>query len=284
MKKSVDRDIRPPLTAKSAFNRAMIFHITLAVLLIISIINAPKSMPPQGLNLKQADKIVQATAISSQQVAQEVKQLQDEQTAAQNAQAEKLAAMQKAAADALAAKQQQAAQLAALKAQQQALQQQAAQQLAALKQQQVDAAKQLAATQEANVKAQKQAKLQQAAKLDLAKQMGAQETQLDKQQNQQVNDEISRYTALILQAISQQWLIPANADPTSFCIVEIKLGDGGVVQSVNLQKSSGNPQLDSSAIAAVYKASPLPVPADPQVFAKMQDINLKVRPADVQSQ
>lgn len=281
MKKSTE--IKPPLTGKHAFNRALIFHIVLAVLLVVSIVNAPKSMPPHGLDLKQADKIVQATAISSQQVAQEVKQLQDQQTAAANAQAAQLAAVQKAAADALAAKQQQAAQLAALKAQQVQIQQQAAQQLAALKQQQADAAKQLAATQAATVKAAQQAKLQQAAKLDLAKQMAGEETQLDKQQNQQTNNEISRYTALILQAISQQWLIPPNVDPTKYCILEIKLADGGVVQSVNLQKSSGDPQLDRSAIAAVYKASPLPVPADPQIFAKMQDINLKVRPEDVQS-
>jgi len=306
MKKSAD--LKPPLKAKTAFNRSVTFHLLIGVFLVVSLVTASQVTPPPGLNIKQADKIVQATAISSQQVAQEVKQIQSEQTAAANAQAAKLAAIQKAAADALAAKQQQAAQLAALKAQQQALRQQAAQQLAALKQQQADAAKQLAATQAAaakaaqqaaatkaaqqdaakqlaatkaaQVKAQQQAKLQQAAKLDLAKQMSAEETQLDKQRNQQVNDEISRYTVLILQAISQQWLIPPNVDPTKYCVLEIKLGAGGVVQTVSLQKSSGDDQLDRSAIAAVYKASPLPVPADPQIFAKMQDINLKVRPED----
>ena len=232
MKKSAE--LKQPLSTKNAFNRALTFHVILAVLLVVSIINAPKSMPPQGLDLKQADRIVQATAISSQQVNNEVKQLQDQQAAADKAQADKLAAMQKAAAAALAAKQQQAAELAAMKAQQQALQQQAAQQLAALKQQQADAAKQLADTKAATVKAQQQAKLQQAAKLDLAKQMAGEETQLDKQRNQQISNQISRYTALILQAISQQWLIPPNVDPSKYCVLEIKLGDGGVVQAVNL--------------------------------------------------
>lgn len=258
-----------PLTKQRAFNRAFVFHIVLLALLIISIMNAPSVTTPHGLDLKQADRIVQATAISNQQVSQEVQKLQDEQQAQTKAQADKLAAIQKAAAEAQAMKQQQ-----------QALQQQAEQQLAILKQQQADAAKQLAATKAAAVKAAQQAKLQQSAKLDLAKQMSQEETQLDKQQNQQINDQISRYTTLILQAIGQQWIIPPNVDPTKYCILEIKLGDGGVVQSVNLQKSSGDPQLDRSAMAAVYKASPLPVPADPQIFAKMQDINLKVRPED----
>lgn len=267
------------LSSKQAFNRALIFHIIIAIGLFVSWVSSPPISPPRGLNLKQADKIVQATVINSQQVDQAVTQIENQQKAQAAAQAAKLAAMQKAAADAVAAKQQQEAKLAQLKAQQQALQQQAAAQLAALKQQQADAAKQLAATKAATLKAQ-QAKLQQAAKLDLAKQMSSEETQLDKQKNQQMNDQISQYTTLILQAIGQQWIIPPNVDPTKFCILEIKLASGGVVQTVSLQKSSGDSQLDSSAIAAVYKASPLPVPADPAVFAKMQDINLKVRPQD----
>jgi colicin import membrane protein len=36
--------------------------------------------------------------------------------------------------------------------------------------------------------------------------------------------------------------------------------------------------LDCSAIATVYKVSPLPVPTEPELFDKMREISLTVQP------
>ncbi|MBY0543918.1 MAG: cell envelope integrity protein TolA, partial [Gammaproteobacteria bacterium] len=80
------------------------------------------------------------------------------------------------------------------------------------------------------------------------------------------------------QAIGQQWIIPPNSNRSSFCVLEIRLAAGGIVSSVQIKQSSGDPILDRSAMTAVYKASPLPVPSDPSLFKLMQDINLKVQP------
>jgi colicin import membrane protein len=58
----------------------------------------------------------------------------------------------------------------------------------------------------------------------------------------------------------------------------VRLGDGGEVLDVKLVRSSGYSQLDNSATAAVYKASPLPVPGDPELFEKFREIRLLVKP------
>ena len=55
----------------------------------------------------------------------------------------------------------------------------------------------------------------------------------------------------------------------------MQIGPGGVVINVSVARSSGNPALDNSARAAVFKASPLPVPDDPDLFNAFRQITLK---------
>lgn len=93
--------------------------------------------------------------------------------------------------------------------------------------------------------------------------------------------EVNRYKALILQAISQQWLVPMGVDKSLSCQLLIRIAPGGTVLDVQLQKSSGDPALDSSARAAVLKASPLPVPANADAFDAFRQFVLKVKPENV---
>jgi colicin import membrane protein len=90
--------------------------------------------------------------------------------------------------------------------------------------------------------------------------------------------EIDKYKGLIIDAIGQQWIVPDNANKELSAILLIRLAPGGMVLDVKLVKSSGDPALDRSAIAAVYKASPLPVPTEPELFDKMREISLTVQP------
>ncbi|HBS52209.1 MAG TPA: cell envelope integrity protein TolA [Coxiellaceae bacterium] len=90
--------------------------------------------------------------------------------------------------------------------------------------------------------------------------------------------EVDKYKALILQAISSQWIIPEGVDSKSVCRLLINVAPGGVVLNVQLVSSSGNLALDRSAQAAVLKASPLPVPEDVSLFDRVRTINLTVRP------
>jgi colicin import membrane protein len=98
------------------------------------------------------------------------------------------------------------------------------------------------------------------------------------QQAQIMQGVVDQYKALILQAIGQNWIIPPGADKQSSAELFIRLAPDGTVISVKLIKSSGNPALDESAITAVQKASPLPVPNDLQQFNAFRQINLVVKP------
>jgi colicin import membrane protein len=92
---------------------------------------------------------------------------------------------------------------------------------------------------------------------------------------------VNKYQALILQAISEQWIVPAGANKHAYCQLMIRLAPGGTVLDVVITKSSGDPSLDRSARAAVFKASPLPVPDTAFEFQAFKQFVLKVKPENI---
>lgn len=107
------------------------------------------------------------------------------------------------------------------------------------------------------------------------------EAQANAEQAASMAGEINKYKALILNAISRQWIFPDNVDPNLSSKFRIRLAPDGMVLEVSLLKSSGDSILDRSAQTAIYKASPLPVPHDPATFNQFRDINLTVRPTQI---
>lgn len=97
----------------------------------------------------------------------------------------------------------------------------------------------------------------------------------------QIAGEVNKYKALIVNAISRQWILPENVDHQLSSQFRIRLAPDGMVLDVHLLRSSGDPVLDRSAQTAIYKASPLPVPADAEAFNLFRDISLTVRPEQV---
>lgn len=110
-----------------------------------------------------------------------------------------------------------------------------------------------------------------------AAQKEAQE-QIEAAQAAQMQGEVDRYKALILNAIRQRWIEPEDIDKSLSSKFLIRLAPGGVVLDVRLLESSGNPELDRSARAAVFKASPLPVPGNALVFEQFREFTLTVKP------
>ncbi len=92
---------------------------------------------------------------------------------------------------------------------------------------------------------------------------------------------VDKYKALILGAIGRQWILPDQVDSQLSSRFKIRLAPNGHVLDVLLTRSSGDPILDRSAQAAIYKASPLPVPEDPAAFNLFREITLTVRPENV---
>ena len=111
----------------------------------------------------------------------------------------------------------------------------------------------------------------------------AAEAKIQSAQLAAMQGKVNRYKAMILEAISANWIVPDKVNKKLVCNFRIRLASNGTVLTVMLTKSSGDPVLDRSAEAAVYKASPLPVPKDPQVFNQFRVFNLTVRPEKVLS-
>lgn len=123
--------------------------------------------------------------------------------------------------------------------------------------------------------------LQETAEKSLRQQLLNEEIKLQGTQSRQAQGEVNKYKALILQAISEHWIIPTQANKRLYCELMIRLAPGGMVLDVQVTKTSGDPSLDSSARAAVLKASPLPVPTDSGAFDPFRQFVLKVKPENV---
>jgi colicin import membrane protein len=163
--------------------------------------------------------------------------------------------------------------------------------MAALKEQQKIAAETLkkskAAAEEAAVKLKKQKddeakalkqKQQYEAAAALQKQIATKQAAIAQQRSEAINGIVDQYKGLILEAISKNWLVPPGADPKLACQLVITLGASGQVMNVQVVKGSGNALLDQSAVAAVYKASPLPVPDDADAAALFKQFSLTLKP------
>ncbi len=89
---------------------------------------------------------------------------------------------------------------------------------------------------------------------------------------------IDEYVLLIQQKVERSWIRPPDAGGDLSCTVEVRLIPGGEVIDAQIVRSSGNPVFDRSVEAAVFKASPLPVPSDVDVMQKFRTIRFEFKP------
>jgi colicin import membrane protein len=115
----------------------------------------------------------------------------------------------------------------------------------------------------------------------LQQQMQQETQRLAGAQTQAMRGVVDKYKALILQAISHNWLVPPSVNKKLSAELLIRLAPGGMVLDVQVAKSSGDEGLDHSAQAAVFKASPLPVPHDSDEFESFRQFVLKVKPENI---
>lgn len=115
----------------------------------------------------------------------------------------------------------------------------------------------------------------------LADEAAAAQSAQNAEKQARIAGEVDKYKALIINAISRNWILPENADSSMSSKFRIRLAPDGMVLEVELTQGSGDPLLDRSAQTAIYKASPLPVPTDAETFNQFRDISLTVRPEHV---
>lgn len=300
-----------------AFAAAIMLHLGVAIMLVndtsskqpvlmlASIAEEAKAAPT---DLKPQEKAIKAVSINNNEVMEAVNQLKENRLRQQQAEEQKqqklLEQAQQARKERLAEQQQlqklkqESAKLAIAREKQLADEQLRLKQLA---KQKAEEQKQLADIKKQQLLLQKQQK-EEANKLAELKKKKAEElaqeanariekanaenkrqaaiaqAAADSERNARIAGEVDKFKALIVNAISSQWILPDNADRTMSSQFRIRLAPNGAVLDVSLTRSSGDPILDRSAQSAIYKASPLPVPNDPATFDLFRDISLTVRP------
>lgn len=89
---------------------------------------------------------------------------------------------------------------------------------------------------------------------------------------------IDQYKALIHQKVSRNWAQPAGSASGLACVVQVRLVASGEVMQATVVRSSGDPVFDRSVENAVYKAAPLPLPPNPDLFEFFREIEFTFRP------
>jgi colicin import membrane protein len=115
------------------------------------------------------------------------------------------------------------------------------------------------------------------AKAKAAQQRKAKEAQIAAEEAERNAGEIGRYTDLIKQKTERNWVRPIDTAHGLHCRVQVRLALGGVVIDASIVQSSGSEAFDRSAIAAVYKADPLPVPSG-RLFESFRKLNFEFNP------
>jgi colicin import membrane protein len=125
--------------------------------------------------------------------------------------------------------------------------------------------------------AQRRKQAEQALKENLAAEERARE---EAAQAARVRSQVDQYTELVRQRVSRSWSRPPGTRTGLQCTVFVRVAPGGEVLDVRISRSSGDVGFDRSVQNAVYKAVPLPVPADQVVFEAFREIEFVFHPQE----
>ena len=219
---------------------AVLLHVVILIALVVHVTTSGTNMSSSP----KAQTIINAHAVSAQQVERQVQQV-------------------------VAAAQQKQQQLKIK-----------AQQIAKVKAQKHR--EQLAQAKQASIKKREQENKFKALQEKLMQQQFSNEqTNIAQARQAQIQGIVDQYKRQIVNAISQYWLIPGGVNKELSAIFLIQVAPGGMVLNVHLVHSSGNAALDESAKVAIFKASPLPVPKDPAAFDHFRELRLTVSPREI---
>jgi len=137
-------------------------------------------------------------------------------------------------------------------------------------------------TKQDNIKKEAELKKQALAKKDASERAKReallQESLMAEGEHVKIEDELARFTALIMAKVNQNWAKPLGVPEGLSCTVMVSiLPDGEVIDAV-VAASSGNVAFDRSSELAVRKSSPLPVPTDANVLKQFRRFKFIFKP------
>jgi colicin import membrane protein len=108
--------------------------------------------------------------------------------------------------------------------------------------------------------------------------LAAEQERMASQRRTAMQRMIDEYVLYIREKVERRWIPPPDSGSGLSCTVEVRLIPSGEVIDAQIVRSSGNPVFDRSVEAAVFKASPLPVPSDVEVMEKFRTIRFEFKP------
>jgi len=98
----------------------------------------------------------------------------------------------------------------------------------------------------------------------------------DEQLRSRALSEMAKFTEPIKQKVERNW-VRIGDDSNSEAGVLVEVDPSGVVVSAEITRSSGSKQFDRSVLHAIRKASPLPIPKDPEIYDYIRRFNFSFR-------
>jgi colicin import membrane protein len=148
------------------------------------------------------------------------------------------------------------------------------------------AAAEAAARKTAEAEAQKRKAAEEAARRRERDEQSAREAELQRQLAAEeeaatalaASGALDEYRAALEQAIERSWIRPPSAQAGLVCTLYVSQAQGGTVLNVRLGACNGDAAVRESITNAVFRASPLPAPADPRAFQR--DLEIVFRPTE----
>jgi len=94
----------------------------------------------------------------------------------------------------------------------------------------------------------------------------------------EIDAKVAAWQVQLQNHISKFWTRPPGTTQSAQSTVRVQLLPDGTVVSAKIARGSGNPALDRSVEDAVFRSSPLPLPADPSAFDR--DLIITFVPAE----
>ncbi len=132
------------------------------------------------------------------------------------------------------------------------------------------------AEQEAKRKAEQEARRKAEAELQAG--LAAEQERMAAQRQSAMQRMINEYVSHIRDKVQRSWIRPPAAGSNLACSVTVRLMPGGDVAEVKVVRSSGDAAFDQSVKNAVLRASPLPMPPDPEVREQFRTISFEFKP------
>jgi colicin import membrane protein len=117
-----------------------------------------------------------------------------------------------------------------------------------------------------------------AAEQEMQARLAAEQERLATQRRSAMQRMIDEYVVYIQEKVQRSWIRPPSSGSELSCTVEVRLIPSGEVIDATIVRGSGNPAFDRSVEAAVFKASPLPVPPDPEVMEQFRSLRFEFKP------